>query len=69
MEQGLYAQVIMLIQNYFKITQENNNKNEDKFKFQGHSVRSQSWFDFIFIGMKKALAHMNLVSIRKFSKV
>ena len=38
----------MLIQNYFKITQENNNKNEDKFKFQGHSVRSQSLFDFYF---------------------
>ena len=48
MEQGLYAQVVMLRQKDLNITEENKNKNEDKFKFQGHSARSQHWFDLDF---------------------
>ena len=47
-EQGLYAQVVMLFRNYFNITEETKNKNEDKFKFQGQSTRSQRWFDIDF---------------------
>ena len=31
-----------------KTTEANINKNEDKFKFQGHSARSQRWFDIDF---------------------
>ena len=31
-----------------KITKENININEDKFKFQGESKRSQRWFDLDF---------------------
>ena len=44
-EQGIYAQVVMLCQNYLKTTEENMNKNEDKLKFQGQSARSHCWFD------------------------
>ena len=40
MEQGLYAQVVMLRQKDLNITEENKNKNEDKFKSQGQSARS-----------------------------
>ena len=40
-EQGLYAQVVMLHQKELKITEANKNKNEDKFKFQCKSARSQ----------------------------
>ena len=39
MEQGLYAQVVMLRQKDLKITEANKNKNEAKFKFQGLSAR------------------------------
>ena len=35
MEQGLYAQVVMICRKDLKITEENKNKNEAKFKFQG----------------------------------
>ena len=45
MEQGLYAQVVMLRQKDLNITEENININENKFKFQGQSARSQRWFD------------------------
>ena len=69
MEQGLYAQVVVLLRKYLKITEENRNKNEDKFKFQGWYARSQSWFDLGFIGLKKMLAQMNLIFIRKYFKV
>ena len=48
MEKGLYAQVVMPRRKCLKITEENKNKNEDKFKFQGHSARSNSWFDLYF---------------------
>ena len=48
MEQGLYAQVVMLCWKYFKITEANKNKNKAKLKFQGQSARPQSWFDFYF---------------------
>ena len=48
MEQGLYAQVVMLRKKYVKNTESNKYKNEDKFKFQGQSARSQRWFDIDF---------------------
>ena len=48
LEQVLYSQVVMLCQKYFNITEANKNKNEDKFKFQGQSIRSQHWFDLDF---------------------
>ena len=41
MEQGLYAQVVVIFRKYLKIIEENENKNEDEFKFQGQSARSQ----------------------------
>ena len=47
-EQGLYAQVVMLRQNYLKTTEENKNKNEAKFKLQGRSAISKRWFDINF---------------------
>ena len=37
-EQGLYAQVVMLRQNYLKITEETKSKNDSKFKFQGQYI-------------------------------
>ena len=45
MEQGLYAQVVVLHQKYLKITEANKNKNEAKFKFQGQSLISKRWLD------------------------
>ena len=45
MEQGLYAQVIMIRQKDFKFVATDKNKNEAKFKFQGQSEISQQWFD------------------------
>ena len=41
MEQGLYAQVIMIRQKDLKFVAKDRNKNEAKFKFQGLSARSQ----------------------------
>ena len=48
MEQGLYAQVVMICRRDLKITEENKNKNEATFKFQGQSAISQRWFDIYF---------------------
>ena len=48
MEQGFYAQVVVLRRKYLKFTEANKNKNDAKFKFQGQSARSQRWFDFYF---------------------
>ena len=48
MEQGLYAQVIMIRQNYLKFVATDKNKNEAKLKFQGQSARSQRCFDLDF---------------------
>ena len=45
MEQGLYAQVIMIRGKDLKFVATDKEKNEAKFKFQGQSVRSQQWFD------------------------
>ena len=45
MEQGLYAQVIMLRREDLKFFATDKIKNEDKFKFQGQYARSQQWFD------------------------
>ena len=48
MEQGLYAQVIMLRQKYLKFPAADKNKNKCKFKSQGQSEISQRWFDLDF---------------------
>ena len=48
MEQGLYAQVVMLRRKDLKLIGANKNKNEAKLKFQGQSAISQSWFDIEF---------------------
>ena len=48
MEQGLYAQVIILCQKHLKCFAADKNKNEAKFKLQGQSARSQLWFDLDF---------------------
>ena len=48
MEQGLYAQVIMLRRKNLKFVAIDKNKNEAKFNFQGQYVRSQRWFDLEF---------------------
>ena len=45
MEQGLYAQVIMLCRKYLKNVTTDKIKNEATFKFQGKSERSQQFFD------------------------
>ena len=45
MEQGLYAQVVMHCRKYLKITEANQNRNEDKFRSQGQYERPQRWFD------------------------
>ena len=47
-EQVLYAQVVMLCQKDFKITEANKNKNEARFRLQCQSVRSQRWFNIDF---------------------
>ena len=48
MEQGLYAQVIMLRRNDFNFFATDKKKNQAKFKFQVQSARSQRWFDIDF---------------------
>ena len=45
MEQGLYAQVIMLRRKDLKFVATDKNKIEAKLKFQGQSARSQRLFD------------------------
>ena len=45
MEQCLYAHVVKLSCKYLKFVATDRNKNEDKFKFQGQSARSQIFFD------------------------
>ena len=45
MEQGLYAQVIMIHRKDLEIVAIDQNKNEAKFKFHGQSKRSQRWFN------------------------
>ena len=44
LEQGSYAQVIMIRRKDLKFVATYKNKNEAKFKFQGQSERSQRWF-------------------------
>ena len=48
MEEGLYAQVVMLRRKDLNLILANRNKNESKFKFQGQYARSQRWFDLDF---------------------
>ena len=45
MEQGWYAQVIMVPQEDLKFVATDKFNNKGKFKFQGQSARSQQWFD------------------------
>ena len=52
MEQGLYAQIVVLCRKDLKSADANKNKNEDKFKFQGQPTISQRCFDLDFIGLK-----------------
>ena len=47
-EQGLYAQVVKLRQNYLKFIAANKNKYESKFKFWDKSAISQRWFNLDF---------------------
>ena len=44
-EQGLYAQVVMLLRKDLLFDAADKNKTEYKFKLQGQSARSQLWFD------------------------
>ena len=48
MEQVLYAQVIILRREDFKLVATDKIKNGAKFMFQGKSARSQLWFDLYF---------------------
>ena len=48
MEQGSYAQMLILLQKDLNFFATDKNKNEAKFKFQGQSVISQRWFDLDF---------------------
>ena len=48
MEQGLYAQDVMISRKDLKFIAANKNKNEAKFKFQGQSTISQRWFELDF---------------------
>ena len=66
MEQGLYAQVVMLCQNDLKITEEH--RNEDKFNFRVSLQDNRVGLILILIGLEKNLAYMNLISIRIFFK-
>ena len=52
MEQGLYAQAVMIRWKDLKFIAANKNANEAKFKFQGLSERSQRWFDLDFDWIK-----------------
>ena len=45
MEQSLYSQVVKPLRKDLQFVAADKNKNEDKFKFQGQSARSQLWFD------------------------
>ena len=62
MEQGLYAQVVMLCQKYLKIIEENKikmrKKSISRVRLQDHSV----CLILILIALKKISAHMNLIS-------
>ena len=40
--------MVMIRRKYLNITEENKNKNEDKFNFQGRYARSQHWLDIDF---------------------
>ena len=60
MEQLFYAQVVMLCQNYLKITEANNNEIEAKFKFQGQSVRSRCLVDLDFGWIKEKFSTCKL---------
>ena len=48
MEEGLFAQVIMLCREDLKFVATDMIKHEAKFKFQGQSAISQRWFDLDF---------------------
>ena len=48
MEQGLYAQVVMLCLKGLKLISADKNKNEAKLKFQVQYAISYCWFDLNF---------------------
>ena len=64
-EQGLYAKVVMLCRKNLKITGANKNKmkinSSSRVSLKDHSVG----LILVFIGLKKILSHVNLVSIGK----
>ena len=68
MEQGLYAQVVMLRRKDLNITEQNKNEmminSSSRVSLQNHSVG----LILILIGLKKIPAHVNLVSIGKYIK-
>ena len=45
MEKSLYAQVVKLWRKDLQFVVADKNKTEAKFKFQGQSARSKTWFD------------------------
>ena len=69
MEQALYAQVFMPRQKDLNITEENRTKNGDNsssgVSIQDHSVG----LILILIGLRKILAYVNLIYIRKYFKI
>ena len=68
MEQGVYAQVDMLCQNYLKTTESNRNKKETEFKFQRQSARSQRWFDIYFYFIEEKFSTQEPDLCRKYIK-
>ena len=68
MEQGLYAQLIMLRWEDLKFVATDKNKNESKFKFQGQSARSKCWFDLDFDCIEVNLALLILIYISNLFK-
>ena len=67
-EQGSYAQLVMLCRKDLNITEENENKmsinSSSKVSLQNHSVG----LILVLVGLKKLLAHVNLIYIRKYLK-
>ena len=60
-----YEQVVLICRKYLKISEENKKKNDDKFKFQGQSIRSQRWFDIHFDSIKEVFSAREPVLYKK----
>ena len=65
LEQGLYAQVVMISWKVLKFIAENKNKNEAKFKFHGQSTISQRWLDLDFDWIEVNFSICELVFYKK----